>query len=356
MIVTDKGVAAAGLLNKIRSAMHDAKMQAGAVFDETPVDSSDKICNRVAGLFRDNGCDSLVAVGGGSVIDTAKGANIVISENTDDLLKFQGVDRIGARLKPLVVVPTTAGTGSEVTNVAVILNVGAGVKMALVSNRLYPTVAILDPVMTLSMPPLLTASTGMDALTHAIEAVYSLQANPVSTAFAAAAVTLLRNNIVEAVKNGGNETARMNMADGALLAGVAFSNAMVGCVHAMAHSIGAVAHVPHGVANSIMLPYGMEYNLAKAARSMAALAPLLSDENLEGLDDRARAVKAIEGVRKLTRELNGICGLPLRLGDAGVKELQLEQISRVAINDGALTYNPEEMTGKEALDTLIKAF
>jgi alcohol dehydrogenase len=356
MIITDKGVVAAGLIAKVKAAMVEFEGGISVIFDETPVDSSDKICDKAADIFRKNGCDALVAVGGGSAIDTAKGVNIVVSENTDDLLKYQGVDRISVSLKPLIVIPTTAGTGSEVTNVAVIVNVAAQVKMALMSNKLFPNVAILDPAMTMSLPPKLTAGTGMDALTHSVEAIYSLQGNPVSSALAAAAIKLVKANVVAAVKDGNNVEARMGMADAALIAGMAFTNAMVGMNHALAHSCGAAAHIPHGVANAILLPYSMEYNIGKAAEKIAAIAPIISDDNLAGLDAKARAMKAVEGVRKLTSELNALCGMPIKLSEAGVKEDMLNHIADLAINDGALTYNPEEMDKNDALAVLKKAF
>jgi alcohol dehydrogenase len=325
------------------------------MFEDTPVDSSDRVINEVARLYRASRCDALIALGGGSVIDTVKGVNIVISENTDDLNKFMGVDRLTARMQPMVAVPTTAGTGSEVTNVAVIRNEGAGAKMAFMSNRLYPHVAILDPVMTMTMPPRITAATGMDALTHSVEAIYGLQKNPVSDAFAAAAIGLVRDFLVKAVENGDDEEARLAMANAALLAGMAFSNSMVGMVHALAHACGGVAHVPHGVANAILLPLGMEYNIAKVPRNVAEVAGHLG-ASVEGLDMHERARRAVTAVRDLTSRLNDLCGLPLRLRDAKVGEDQLAKIARAAVNDGALTYNPEEMTCDDALSVLKKAY
>ena len=356
LIVTDKGVVAAGLLAKVQASLEEGAVTTGALFDETPVDSSDKVCSQIALLFNANGCDAFVAIGGGSVIDTAKGANIVVSEKGDDLLKFQGVDRIKAELRPLIVIPTTAGTGSEATNVAVILNVANSVKMALMSNKLYPDVAILDPVMTLTLPPKLTAATGMDAMTHAVEAIYGLQSNPISDSLALTAIRMLKENLVKAVKDGSNVEARIAMADAALIAGMAFSNSMVGMVHALAHSCGAAGHVAHGVANSILLPYGMEYNLTKATDRISLIAPAICDENLSGLGSKMLAQKAIEAVKMLTTELNQVCGLPLKLSEAGIKESQLDLIAKLSINDGALTYNPEDMDKAQALEVLKKAF
>lgn len=355
MVITDKGVAGAGLIRHVKSAFADSDREIGEIFEDTPVDSSDRVVNKAAGIYRDKDCDSIVAVGGGSVLDTAKGVNIVISEKEDDLLKVQGVDRIRGPMQPFIAVPTTAGTGSEVTNVAVIRNEEAGVKMAFMSNKLYPHVAILDPLMTMTMPPKITAATGMDALTHAVEAIYGLQKNPVSDACGAAAIKLVSRYLVEAVENAENEEARMAMANAALLAGMSFSNSMVGIVHALAHACGGVAHVPHGVANAILLPYGMEYNTNKVPWAVAEVAGYLGDP-AGNLDMHDRAGKAVEYVRNLTRKLNGICDLPLRLKDAKVGKDQLEKIAKVAINDGALTYNPEEVTYEEALNVLKKAW
>ena len=355
LIVTDKGVAGAGLISYVQDAFQGSSCEIGHIFDETPPDSSNMVVNQVAELFRQKNCDCFVAVGGGSCIDTAKGANIVVTEQTDDLMKFRGAERLKKAMKPLLVVPTTAGTGSEVTLVAVISNVQAGVKMAFTSDRLYPNVAILDPKMTMTMPPKITAATGMDALTHAIEAYYCLQKNPISDSLAITAIKLAMGNLVKCVENGKDESARLAMANSSLIAGMAFSNSMVGVVHALAHATGGVCHVPHGVANAILLPFGMENNLAKKAAEIGELAPYLCGREIQG-DDRAKAVAAIQAVRDLNKKLNQLGGLPNRLRDAGVTEDKLEAIAKVAVNDGALIYNPEEVTFEEALDILRRAF
>ena len=356
LIITDKGVAGAKLLDKVQAALTEGDMPVGAIYDEVPPDSGNRVVNEVARLYQDKACDSIVAVGGGSVIDTAKGVNIVVSEGTDDLLKFQGVDRIKATMQPFVVIPTTAGTGSEATAAAVIANQEKGMKMALVSNRLYPHVALIDPVMMLTMPAKITAATGMDALTHACEAFYCLQKNPVSDAFAASAIRLIRDNLVEATRNGENEDARIAMADAALLAGIAFSNSMVGAVHSMAHACGGVAHVPHGVANSILLPFGIEYNMENVPEYLAEIAEMLVPDLDPKLSVKEKAQKAADGVRALSTQLAGISGLPQTLSEAGVKEDQLEAIAKLAIDDGSLTYNPAEATFDEILTVLKKAF
>jgi alcohol dehydrogenase len=355
MVVTDAGVKGAGLISILENAFDGSGCDIGCIYDETPPDSAHTTVNRVAQLYREHNCDCFVAVGGGSCIDTAKAANIVISEDTDDLMKFRGADRLTKPTRPLFVAPTTAGTGSEVTLVAVINNTEAGVKMAFTSPRLCPTAAFIDPRMTLTCPPKITAATGMDALTHAIEAYYCLQKNPISDSLALTAIRLIMRSLIKCVENGKDENARLDMANGALAAGMAFSNSMVGVVHALAHATGGICHVPHGVANAILLPFGMENNLDMRAGVIAELAPHLCSVPAQG-GDAQRAQAAIQAVRDLTAKLNKLCGLPLKLSDAGVTRDKLEAIAKASINDGALTYNPEHVTAADALRILEQAF
>jgi alcohol dehydrogenase len=355
LVISDQGVVAAGLLDRVHAVFEGSDATVGAVFDETPVDSSDKVVGQVAEIFRRDHCDCLVAVGGGSCMDTAKGVNVVLTEGTDDLNEFQGSERTTKPTLPLIAVPTTAGTGSEVSPVAVIVNEAKGIKMSIVSTRLYPDVAILDPKMTLTVPPKLTAATGMDALTHAVESFYCVQKNPVSDAFARAAIRLIMHNLVPAVEHGEDEQARLALANAALLAGIGFSSSMVGVVHSLAHATGALAHVPHGVANAVFLPWGVEYNIEKRAAIIAELAPTMGIASPAGeAKEQARAV--VSAIRNLTARLNALCGLPLTLRDAGVSEDKLEAIARTALNDGALILNPEEVTFDDALGLLRKAY
>ena len=356
LIVTDAGVVDAGLLDKVTDVFVGSDCEVGAAFDRTPPNSSIETVNELAALYRQRQCDSLVAVGGGSALDTAKGVNIVISEGTDDLMQFQGVDRLTKPAQPLVAIPTTAGTGSEVTSVAVITDTEKGIKLPFMDARLFPHVAILDPVMTVTMPPKITAATGMDALTHAVEAFYCLGKNPVSDAYSVAAIELIVKHLPSCVQDGSEPEERLAMANAALLAGIAFSNSLVGVVHSLAHACGGVAHVPHGVANSVLLPYGMENNLDKVGGIIAELAPILGADVAAGASERERAEAAIQAVRDLGTRLHEFCGAPTRLRDAGVKEEQLEAIAKTAINDGAVTYNPEEVSYDDALRLLRQAF
>lgn len=355
LVVTDQGVVAAGLLKLLENAMKDADNKIGYIYDKTPIDSSVAACNEIGALFRRHKCDGLIALGGGSAIDSAKGANIVISEGTDDLLKFQGMDRLTAPTQPFIIIPTTAGTGSEATQAAVIKNVDKNVKMPFISDKLYPDLAILDPDLTLGLPPKMTAATGMDALTHAVEAYVDLQKNPMSDAYAVAAIKIIFTDLLTCVKNPKNKQARLAMANAALFAGIAFSNAMVGVVHAMAHASGGICKVPHGIANSILLPFGMDYNLDKRTEEFAELAAVMGLSNLPAKPmDQAKA--AIQAVRDLSRTLHDLTGLPLTLKEAGVPEEKLPEIAKGALNDGSMIHNPKEVSFEDCLEILKRAY
>lgn len=356
IVLTDQGVAQAGLTKIVIDSFAGSNVTIGAVYDTIPIDSSHIAVNQIAEVYRGKGCDSIIAVGGGSVIDTAKGVNIVVTEESDDLLKFMGNNRLTKPMKPFIVVPTT-GTGSEVTAAAVIMNTDKQIKMQLTSPYLLPKVAILDPRMTVTMPPKITAATALDALTHAAEAFIGTQKNPISDAFATAAIGLIRDNIRGAVQDGKDENTRLAMANAALLAGVAFSNSMVGCVHAMAHALGGVCHVPHGIGNGIMLPFGLEYNLdAVSDRIAGLLLPLVGEEAYVRVSPSDRAMEAIAAIRNLSSVLKGLAGIPTRLRDAGVSEEKLETVAQVTINDGAIAFNPKAMDYDDALRTLKAAY
>ncbi len=357
LIITDRGIVEAGLLKIVLKAFNDSDIVIGAIYDGTPPDSSIEVVNEIPRVYHDNRCDSLIAVGGGSVIDTAKGANMVMSEETDDIMKYLGVDRLSTPQKPLIVVPTTVGTGSEVTMAAVISDPVEKLKMPFLSSLLLPKVAILDPRMTLSLPPKLTAATGMDALTHAVEAYSCLQKNPLSDAYASSAVNLIRENLVKAVEDVRDGNARFALANASLMAGAAFSNSMVGAVHAIGHACGGIAHIHHGTAMAILLPVVMEYNLGKIAHYYAELLlPLAGDEVFASTPSTDRAGKSIETIRDLSATLSNLCGLPVSLKEAGVEESQLEEIARTAISDGSLVFNPEEVEFDDALGILKAAY
>ncbi len=357
LILTDFGVQKAGLVQRVMEALDDTPVIVGAVYDQIPPDSSLTVVREVASVFRDARCDGLVAVGGGSVMDTAKAVNILVSEGGDDLMKYAGADRITGRLLPLVTIPTTAGTGSEVTQVAVIADRERRVKMAFVSRLLFPDVAILDPGMTQSLPPKLTAATAMDALTHAMEAYICLQKNPLSDAHAWAAISLIAQNLVPVLKNGEDARGRLALANAACLAGAAFSNSMVGMIHALGHATGALCEIPHGMAMNIFLPHGLEYNLEKRREAISEmLLPLAGPEVYANTPPLARAEKTIEEVRKLQGVVKKETGLPTKLSEAGISQRVLESIAEAALDDGALLFNPEDLTFEDALYVLQRAY
>lgn len=358
LVLSDAVLSKIGTLEQVTEAMQSEGITAGATFTDIPVDSSLAVVNKIAAYYREQGCDSIVAVGGGSVIDTAKGVRLVLSQGTDDILAISGVENLtrGKHI-PFVVVPTTAGTGSECTGVAVIRNDANGVKMEFLSPFVEPDVAVIDPRMTLGLPPKATASTGMDALVHAIEACTCQQANPLSTAYGTAAIRMIAENVEEATRNGGNKKARFAMALASTMAGIAFSNSMVGAVHAIGHALGGVCHVPHAVAMTILLPHVMRYNLSHCAEAYAALLPWLvgMDTALKTPAEK-RAETAISCIESLGKRLNTICGLPLCLSDAGVQKDAFAKVAEFAVNDGALIVNPRAASEEQVVEILNAAY
>jgi len=300
------------------------------------------------------------------VLDTAKGVNILVSENSENLMDFAGFGALKRRLKPLIAIPTTSGTGSEMTLVAVIADHEKDVKMLFPSLFLLPDFAVLDSRMTKTLPSFLTAATGMDAMTHACEAYTCLSKNPLSDATAMSAIKLISENILKAIKKPGDLDARLALASGSALAGMSFSNSMVGMVHALGHSIGAICHVPHGICMSILLPYGLEYNLHKTAHLTAELLfPLKGEDAYNNASPVERPLLAIEAIRELNRELQRVTGgshptslkeVVDREGNMMIPKEAFPQIARLALNDGALVYNPEDLDYDDMLMVLEKSW
>lgn len=353
IIVTDPGVAKAGLLDVVRETFDASELAIGAVYDRVPPDSPISAILEIVAMYQQHNCDSLLAIGGGSAIDTAKAVKIKLAEASIDLMNFKAVLRMVKPTRPLIVIPTTAGTGSEVTSAAVISDPDRGIKMSLLSPAMPPNTAIIDPRMTATLPPRLTASTGMDALTHAIEAYLATQKNPISDAVATQAITLIAHNLIEAVQHGGNLKARLAMANAATLAGIAFSNSMVSMVHALGHSLGAVCHIPHGDAMAICLPDTLEFNRDTIGDYLAELLlPMAGAEVYVQTPPQERATRFIEMIRDLQKQLHALCGLPITLKDAGVRDDQLQAVADISPSDGAAHYNRKKFTPDEALSVL----
>ncbi len=358
MLLSDAVLARIGTMQLVVDAMAAEGCVPACTFTEIPVDSSLRVVNEIAALYRSKGCDALVAVGGGSVIDTAKGVRLVLSQEAEDILAIGGVENlVRGKYIPFVVVPTTSGTGSECTGVAVIRNDANGVKMEFLSPFVQPDAAVIDPRMTAGLPPKATASTGFDAMVHAIEACTCLQANPMSSAYGTAAIKLICENLEEATRNGSNKQARYAMAVASTMAGIAFSNSMVGAVHAIGHALGGVCHVPHAVAMTILLPHVMRYNLERCQESYAALLPwLVGMDAAMAIPADKRAEASIEAVAALGRRLNALCGLPLTLREAGVEKDSFAKVAEFAVNDGALIVNPRAADESQVIEILNAAY
>ena len=357
IILTDEILIKFGQVKIVEDALEESNIEVPLVYSKIPADSSVKVVNEIAKQYMEKGCDSIIAIGGGSVIDTAKGVNILVSKGTSDIMEYMGLEVITGKMKPFIVVPSTAGTGSEVTLVAVIADPDRNIKMEFISYNMLPDVAVLDPRMTLSLPAKLTASTGIDALVHALEAYSCIQKNPLSDAYALSAINLIRENLISVVENGKDENKRLAMANASLMAGIAFSNSMVGVVHAIGHALGGVCHVPHGDAMTILLPHGMEYNIDKVEEYYSELLLAVGGSEVYASTPMSERAKAcIRVIREMEEKLNKICGLPIRLRDVGVKKEDFQRVAKTAINDGAALANPVEVTYEEVLNILEKAY
>ncbi|MCL7945356.1 iron-containing alcohol dehydrogenase [Marinobacter sp. ATCH36] len=358
MIVTDKGVRAAGLLDPVLAACEESGLEIISIYDDVPPDSSTGVVKDIAGIYRREKCDSLIAVGGGSAIDTAKAVNILVSEGGDNIAEYSGAGIIKHPLKPFLVVPTTAGTGSEVTSVAVITDTAKSVKLPFTSSFLLPNAAVIDPRMTLTLPPHITAATAMDAMTHATEAFTCMAKNPLSDAYATAAIKKISQSLLKVMDNPKDSDNRLELAQASTMAGIAFSNSMVGLVHALGHATGAICHLPHGLCMSLYLPYVLEYNLETIRGPLGELLLYLEGpEVYAATPGNRRAEASISALRKLRDELFKRCKLPRTLKETGsVEEHQLDTIAELAMDDGSMMFNPKEVTLEDARAVLKKAW
>lgn len=346
IIVTDNTIANAPEFPKIREKLGE---RAACIFDGVVPDSSFDVVNEAVKSARKHGAGGVVSIGGGSSIDTGKCVALLLSKNADDIRDFVGLFKAGAPTAPHIAIPTTAGTGSEVTSMAVIKDNDKNVKAIIIDPHLIPTMAILDPELTRTMPAIVTSATGMDALTHAIEAIHSINYNPLSDAMALWAIETIFNYLPRCVENGADLEARGMMLVAANSAGWAFQNALVGIVHAIAHSLGGLCGVPHGIANAIMLPHGMCYNMIRCAARYALVAKSIGIDT-KGISAERCAESAIEAVARFTKKL----GLPTRLRDVGVPETALEDVAKLSIMDMSLFTNPVQPKGWEEILELLK--
>ena len=342
LLVTDKGVRNAGLT----AGAEDSLKAAGRdllVFEDVVADPPSRVVESAVAVARAEGVDLVLSIGGGSALDTAK-LVAYLAKSGDALDAIYGVGLAKGQRLPLFLLPTTAGTGSEVTPIAIVTTPTTE-KKGVVSPRLLPDWAILDPELTLGLPAPVTAATGIDAMVHAIEAYTSRhKKNPMSDQLARQALTLLAANIREACRNGRNLEARSEMLLGSMLAGMAFANAPVAAVHALAYPIGAIFHVPHGLSNALVLMGVLRFNLPAAEGLYAELAPLV--------DPGARDLPPAQGAQRFVDALAAICrdcGVPASLSEVGVGEGDLARLAEDAMKQTRLLVNnPREVTHADA--------
>ncbi|KTA90949.1 alcohol dehydrogenase [Aeromonas salmonicida subsp. smithia] len=358
LLLTDKGVSGTGLATLLANVLAEGELPVADIWDEIPADSSTAVVERIAARYRELECDSLVALGGGSVIDTAKAVNILASMGGDRLLDYAGAGCLTRPLQPLAVVPTTAGTGSEVTLVAVIKDEASGRKVPFTSPFLLPQLAVLDPRLTQGLPLNITAAAAMDAMTHAIEAFIGNAKNPVSDALALMAIEKIANALPKVLQSPQDKQLRLQLAEGSTLAGMAFSNSMVGLVHALGHSLGARCHLPHGLCMNLFLPTVLDYNRPGIDPELARLLlPLVGAERFAATPATEQAQASIQTLCALRDSLWQAVKLPRTLREAGVTDKGLlPEIRDLAINDGALLYNRKDADRAQLLDLLERAW
>jgi alcohol dehydrogenase class IV len=341
LIITDKGVVGAGLLEKVLTPLEQAGVQAH-IFDQIEPNPRDYTVVKAFEFAKKKECELIIGLGGGSPIDAAKAVGVLMT-NPEPLQDYLRGTAVKNPPTPLIAIPTTSGTGSEVTQFSVVTDTERSFKAGLGSPLLIPKVAIVDPSLMESMPPSLAAATGMDALTHAVEAFVSMNSQPFSDALALHAIRLIGAFLRPSVANGSDQEARSQMAMASTLAGVAFSNAGVGLVHAMAHPLGGRFDVPHGVANAILLPSVMRFNLIARLEKFAHVAQALG-EKVDGLSAVDSGRKAVETVIQLCADI----GIPTRLSEVNVKAEGLPQAAADAMNmKRAMGCNPRAVRQEE---------
>jgi alcohol dehydrogenase len=342
LIVTDPGIVAAGIAGRLEKILGDGGIRFTRYDRVTPDPNLETALDATA-VLRSSGAQVVIGLGGGSAIDIAK-ISAVLVQNDGQLNNYFGIDLVPRPGRKTLIVPTTAGTGSEVTPIVILSDEAEKLKKGVVSPYLLPTVALLDPELTLGLPPHVTAATGMDALIHAVEAFTSRNAYAITDMLARQAIRLIVGHIRTAFANGQDLEARAAMLEGSLLAGMAFANAGVTAVHAFAYPIGAEFHIPHGVANSIMLAPVMEFNMLGNLKKFAEMAGLLG-ESTGGLSERAMAVAAVQALRTLSADLQ----VPGHLSQFGILETDIPMLAQGVMKvTRLLANNPRVLTEKDA--------
>ena len=346
LIVTDPGVRNAGILDCVTGSLSN-KGVSWSVFDGVEANPKDINVEAGARAAREAGADSLLAVGGGSPIDCAKAIGVLLAHNADHIKPYEGKTAATQPIPLLMAVPTTAGTGSELTFSSVITDTANHYKMTVKSRYTAPRVAICDPMLTLSVPPKTTAATGMDALTHSIEGYTATCSEPISDAVALYSIELIWNNLKTAFAHGDDLNARSAMLMGSMLGGVAFSHSDVASVHCIAEALGSIFDLPHGACNALFLPYVMEYNIAYCVDRYARVAKAMG---LFFSTPEEGARLAVDGVKNMAKDVQ----LPA-FSTLGVGEDAYEHLAEMAVKNGSNSSNPRPMTVQDYIAILKKA-
>jgi alcohol dehydrogenase len=342
LIVTDKVLVKLGVVENIKALLEAAGVNA-IIFDGVEPNPTEATVAQGVKVYLQNKCDALLSLGGGSAHDSCKAIGVVVSHG-GKISDYAGPNKCKKALPPFVAINTTAGSGSEVTCIAVITSQDR-VKYGVVDWRLMPIVAINDPVLMASMPSGMTAATGMDALTHAVEAYVSVAHNPVSDCCALGAVELVAKYLRPAVANGQNIEARDKMSYAEFLAGMAFNSASLGLVHAMAHQPGGKLNLPHGVCNAICLPIVCEFNMIAIPERYAEVARALG-EDVTGLTTMEAAGKGVAAMRQLSKDI----GIPSGLAQLGAKESDVPVLAELAMKDPCIFTNPRAASAKDVVE------
>jgi alcohol dehydrogenase class IV len=355
VLYTDKGLVQAGVAQMVIEAIKASSLELVGVYDKIVQDARIDLINEGAAFYRKCGADCMVVVGGGSVMDTGKAINVMIGGGHEDFMPLaeQAGMFEGARpLPPHIAFPTTAGTGAEVTYIMVVLDVKARIKVNCMHPYCNADIAMLDPELTVKLPPKITAFTAMDALTHAIEAVTSAIANPISDGLGLHAIRLITKYLPEVMQNPDNIEARGHLLIASTMAGMSFLNALPGGVHAMAYSLGALYGIPHGLANSMLLPHVIEYNLEEKPDRFVLIADAMG-VNVDQLTPEQAARAAVQAVK----DLQQAAGLTQTLKDFDIPEEReaLQPMIDLTMGDGALPYNPRALEEEDIYHLYLKA-
>ena len=334
LLVTDEGMTKTGMVKQIADIIAKDIGITPVIYDKTVPNPTDLNVEEGLAVFKKNNCDMIITLGGGSAHDCGKGIGIVAT-NGGKINDYEGLDKSKNPMPPFIAINTTAGTASEMTRFCIITDTGRHIKMAIVDWHTTPTIAINDPCLMVGMPPFLTACTGMDALTHAVEAYVSTIATPVTDACALKAIELVSEYLRPAVANGSDMVARDKMAYAEYLAGMAFNNASLGYVHAMAHQLGGLYNLAHGMCNAILLPHVCRFNLISKLERYADIAEVMG-ENIESISTRDAAEVAIESISILSQDV----GIPSGLEELGVKPEDFDTMAKNAMKDACGATNP----------------